>query len=229
MKDWRADNINACTAYFTKRLRRSDYNVINNYFWAHFFVVVLTVCVTVAADGSLGLPVGAAVLHFMWLIMALSGNLNTARKMHFGERIMVIMAYLIIYATGIVYLIAHWDFSLYKDKKVNFFSELSEKDKYLTSATYFCVGYIVFLPWFSSTYCAYLKIQDDVADNILTLTGKILLGIAIFHTLALLVCVKMFMSLILGILILVVFIFATYLIVLYFVYKKNDYTLPTVW
>jgi len=41
--------------------------------------------------------------------------------------------------------------------------------------------------------------------------------------------VKMFMSLILGILILVVFIFATYLIVLYFVYKKNDYTLPTVW
>jgi len=75
MKDWRADGINVCTAYFTKRLRRADYNVINNYFWAHFFVAVLTVCVSVAGSGSIGLPVGAAILHFMWLTMSLSGNL----------------------------------------------------------------------------------------------------------------------------------------------------------
>lgn len=92
--------------------------------------------------------------------MALTGNLETARKMFFGERVMLILAYAVIYACGIVYLTQHWkDISTGKQGK--FLTVLSEKNEYLTDATYFAVGYIIFLPWLTSTYCAYAKIADD--------------------------------------------------------------------
>jgi hypothetical protein len=31
----------------------------------------------------------------------------------------------------------------------------------MTDATYFGVGYIIFIPFLTSTYCAYSKIVDD--------------------------------------------------------------------
>ena len=90
--------------------------------------------------------------------MALTGSLETARKMFFAERVMLILAYAVIYACGIVYLTQHWTIT---GKKGKFLTVLSEKDEYMTDATYFAVGYIIFLPWLTSTYCAYAKIADD--------------------------------------------------------------------
>lgn len=97
--------------------------------------------------------------HFMLLIMGLTGNLETARKMHIPEKIMTALAYLLVYTCGIVYLMNHWDIT--SGKKGKFFTVLSEKDDYMTDATYFGVCYIILIPFVTSTYCAYVKIVDD--------------------------------------------------------------------
>lgn len=162
LKDWREDKINPCTAYFTKRLRHNDYLLVNNYLMAHIAVALLTVCVCIAGDGSLGFPWGAAFLHFMWIIMAVTGSLETSRKMFCGERLLLIMAYVIVYVCGALYLRLHWDFS---GKQGTFLAELEDKNDHMKDATYFAVGYIVFMPFLTSSICAYLKVKDDLQSK----------------------------------------------------------------
>lgn len=101
--------MNPCTAYWTKKLRRSDYAVVHSFAGAFLFTAVLAVLIIFQQEGTVGLPVGAMFLHFMLLVMSLTGNLETARKMHAPERIMLALAYLIVYVCGIVYLTNHWD------------------------------------------------------------------------------------------------------------------------
>jgi glucan phosphoethanolaminetransferase (alkaline phosphatase superfamily) len=99
----------------------------------------------------------------------------------------------------------------------------------MTSATYFCVGYIVFIPWLTSTYCAYAKIVDDQEGGKTTPMAWVLLGISIVHCLALMGCTGVFMSRYTALSILGLFAFIIYMIVQFVIYRRNEYNMPSVW
>lgn len=100
----------------------------------------------------------------------------------------------------------------------------------MTDATYFGVGYVILVPWITSTYCAYAKIVDDQEDGGSTsVTGWVLLGICIAHTVALMGATAIFMSNEAGIAILVFSLFVVYMIAQFIIYKRNEFNMPLVW
>ena len=125
VKNWRDENSNSCSAFFCCALRETDYKIINAYLFAHVLVVIMGLLLWHVKDRWNAIAISSAFVHVMWVIMALSSNLTTSKQMTCREIFQLILAYLLMYASGVLYL-----YYGFKDlDKFNFFGDTKTKQQ----------------------------------------------------------------------------------------------------
>ena len=101
--DWR-ENSNFCTAYFTRKLRSTDYRIIHSYIAAHLLVIVFGFLEYAIYEAEEGPIIATTLLHIMWCGISMFGTIAAMRKMTIVEIILLILSYILIYGVGCFYL-----------------------------------------------------------------------------------------------------------------------------
>jgi hypothetical protein len=224
VKNWRGEYSNSCSAYFCCSLRETDYKIINAYLFAHLLVVVMGLLLWYVKDKYNSIAICSAFLHVMWVIMALSSNLTTSKAMTCREITQLILAYLLMYASGFFYL-----YYGFKDlKKFNFMGENKSKQQQMAAEV--LVFYVVFVPFSTSAVTSGMKYKDDNL-NFEKLSGMFwfLSSISGVHAIALSYLLFSFIGQAEGTTILSIALFTTYSLFQYRIYKAHEYSMPVFW
>ena len=224
VKNWRGEYSNSCSAYLCCSLRETDYKIINAYLFAHLLVVVMGLLLWYVKDKYNSIAICSAFLHVMWVIMALSSNLTTSKAMTCREITQLILAYLLMYASGFFYL-----YYGFKDlKKFNFMGENKSKQQQMAAEV--LVFYVVFVPFSTSAVTSGMKYKDDNL-NFEKLSGMFwfLSSISGVHAIALSYLLFSFIGQAEGTTILSIALFTTYSLFQYRIYKAHEYSMPVFW
>ena len=192
LSDWRKDGLNAFSAFFRGRMRRDDYIMI----WSLIILFTLTVAYTVIAarvtENSLGIMFGITALHIILLILSMISNIFANRRSTGKERLLTIFAFVLIYVSALAYLFAEYDTSLLgKADSILSAEDQMEKQK----AIDFTTGGLILVPFFTAfaTFAA-KAYRDNSNGRRMTPGFWLLLVLNLFHCIALVVIMFLYLS-----------------------------------
>jgi hypothetical protein len=226
IKPW-APEMSYCKAYCGNHLRKNDYSVINSYVVTHILIIVMAVCICIAEESLVGIPICSVFIHLMWTDMALASNLKTSRSMNLLETIMLFASYVLHYGISIWYLTHAWDWDAMTH---DLLGEFDLKDEEETSATYYFVFFIVLIPFISASNSARNKYIDDRESRVDLMSSRIFLALfalCIIQGIGIVVCTGLMLDTGTAFGIGGAGIFLIYIFVAFTIYKKRDYSWPT--
>jgi hypothetical protein len=173
IKDWK--EMGYCKALCSNKLRKNDYSVFRSILMSHIMVIVMAICICIAEDNFVGIPICSVFLHLFWTDMALASNLASSRNMTLPEVLLLFLSYVLHYGISIWYLFYAWD---WENMEHSLISEIGDSDTTdETSARYFFIFFIVLIPLLSATFNARKKYIDDRDSHIKILDSKVFIGL----------------------------------------------------
>jgi len=138
------------------------------------------------------------------------------------------MAYVLQYVIGFFCLLNTWDLGNEDESIMEGMKHLDEESN-LKDAIMFIIFYIIFIPFVTSLVTSMFKLQDDQEDNRISPMFWFLFSVCLAHAIAMIVILYMFVgpklgSIILGLVVVVVYLFAQIQI-----FKHNEFKMPKPW
>ena len=177
LRNWREDEGSLLYAFFKNLLRPNDYVFIWSVIAMSCLIIMYGAASAAVTTNSRGLMFAFTILHVILLAISMLGNIIGNRQQFMWERILQILAFIMFYVAGIIFLFISYDVDLLlkDDDELNLL-QLEERSE----ARSFLTGELILIPMITNFSALALKAYRDNTNGRSMTTGFWILLVVCF-------------------------------------------------
>mmetsp|Transcript_19871 Transcript_19871/g.24568 ORF Transcript_19871/g.24568 Transcript_19871/m.24568 type:complete len:477 (+) Transcript_19871:2061-3491(+) len=208
IKTWQDNGLSWSKAFFTGAMRSNDIRIYWSFIFMGGLLIIYGSLATAYSWRGFGIMMAFTLLHVILLIISMLGYIVANRQMSPPERVLQVIAFMVIYISGIAYFFIAYDFSLLSKED----SELNADELYEKNAAILYVGEgMIVVPLITSLLAFVARAyRDTMNGRRMTIGFKVLLALNSFHILCFVIFTFIYLERRLAIIILILLIFAIF-------------------